>query len=101
MPELKKFDMTKFVGYEGDIDAIPYLDKIREKSRISKQSIVKVVKVRKPKSISWSETREGKERREERREKRERRRVAGSKIVKAAVDVGAWKEKVLERKGAV
>lgn len=71
MPELSKVEFNQI---ELDTDAIPYLDKTREKHRL--RNVAKPIQsVKKHKSVAWSHQKQVKEKRLDRKEKEKRERL--------------------------
>ncbi|KAJ1957365.1 ATP-dependent rRNA helicase spb4, partial [Linderina pennispora] len=90
MPELRGRPTGRFVKYEADYDAIPFMDSVREKRRLEKLEIAKAEKKRQAESgellskrkkqkksnEAWSDAKELKERVKERKLKRIKKRDA-------------------------
>ncbi|KAJ1951423.1 ATP-dependent rRNA helicase spb4 [Linderina macrospora] len=91
MPELRGRPTSRFVKYETDYDAIPFMDSVREKRRLEKLELAKAEKKRRAESgesaknsnkkkkknnEAWSDAKELKERVKERKLKRIKKRDA-------------------------
>lgn len=91
MPELKEgFEhRVNFQQDAIDVNSIPFLDKLREASRLKKMAEnISAPKVFKKKIEAWSEKKDTKEKRDLRKLKKDRKRVAIMKKAQEVIDAG-------------